>query len=217
MGWLDPAAPGWPARLGVIRTGAGVVGLRPLRNSDGGNWRRMRLQDEALIRPRDPTSSLDWGQRHSRSAWLQHRTMLRQAGRRGTALPFAITVDSMFVGQLTIGAIQRFPLHGGWIGYWVGSEFTGHGVATVASALAVGHAFGPAQLHRLEATVSPDNVASQRVLGHLGFRQEGLLRRYLDIDGAWRDHQLWALTADEAPGGAAQLLDRWTHTGPAQT
>jgi ribosomal-protein-alanine N-acetyltransferase len=66
----------------------------------------------------------------------------------------------------------------------------------------------PGSLHRVDATVAPENAASRRVLEHLGFRQEGLLRRYLDVDGAWRDHQLWALTVEEIPGGAQELLTR---------
>jgi ribosomal-protein-alanine N-acetyltransferase len=56
-------------------------------------------------------------------------------------------------------------------------------------------------LHRVEATVDPDNAASRAVMGHVGMREEGLLRRYLDINGAWRDHLLYAITAEEMPGG----------------
>ena len=52
----------------------------------------------------------------------------------------------------------------------------------------VDHCFGRVGLHRLEATVRPENLASLRVLAKLGFREEGLFRRYLDVDGAWRDH-----------------------------
>jgi ribosomal-protein-alanine N-acetyltransferase len=213
MSWFAAPAPGWPARLGLVRTTAGVVGLRPLRAADGPSWRRMRVQDEALIRPWDPTSAVSWEQRHTRTAWLDHRAMLRHAARRGTALPFAVTVGGSFAGQVTIGGIQRFPLQSGWIGYWISSEFAGRGVATVAAALVVCHAFGPGQLHRVEATVAPQNLASQKVLGHLGFRQEGLLTRYLDIDGGWRDHQLWALTVEEVSDGPAALLARWSANG----
>ena len=210
-----PDTPGWPARLGPVPSAAGPVELRPLRAADGADWRRLRIADEALIRPWDPSSPLDWTARHSRSAWLDHRGMLRQAARLGTALPFAVTVDGQFAGQVTVGGIQRFPLHSGWIGYWVGSRYAGRGVATVAVAQVVGHALAAGRLHRIEATVSPANLPSQRVLAHLAFRQEGLLQRYLDIDGGWRDHQLWAITAEEVTGGAAGLLRAWSARGAA--
>jgi ribosomal-protein-alanine N-acetyltransferase len=213
VSWFAPRTPGWPSRLGPVPSARGPIELRPLRVSDGAEWRRLRIRDEALIRPWDPSSRLTWAARHTRAAWMDHRAMLRQAARMGTALPFAVTVDGQFAGQVTVGGIQRFPVHSGWIGYWIGSEFAGRGVGTVAVAQVVGHVLAEGRLHRVEATVAPANVPSQRVLAHIGFRQEGLLKRYLDIDGAWRDHQLWALTAEEAPDGAPGLLRSWSTGG----
>jgi ribosomal-protein-alanine N-acetyltransferase len=89
----------------------------------------------------------------------------------------------------------------------------GGGVATGAVALAVDHAFGPVGLHRVEATVRPENVASLRVLSKLGFREEGLLHRYLEVDGAWRDHRLLALTKDEVGAGLVTRLIRLGQAG----
>ena len=74
-------------------------------------------------------------------------------------------------------------------------------MTTAAVALVVDHCFGPVGLHRLEATVRPENAASLRVLAKLGFREEGLFRRYLDVDGGWRDHFCFALTVEELPPG----------------
>ena len=94
------------------------------------------------------------------------------------------------------------------------SRFHGQGVATAAVALTVAHGFGPVGLHRIEATIAPENLASRAVVSHLGFRQEGHLVRYLDIAGAWRDHLLYALTVEEVPHGLPQLLQRWQDGGP---
>jgi ribosomal-protein-alanine N-acetyltransferase len=63
-------------------------------------------------------------------------------------------------------------------------------------------------LHRVEATVRPENAASRAVLAKVGFREEGLLKRYLEVDGAWRDHLLVAITIDELQGSAASGLVR---------
>lgn len=129
-------------------------------------------------------------------------------GRRGSCLPFAIILDGRFAGQLTVGNIVRASLRSAWIGYWVASEHASGGVATAAAALAVDHAFGPAGLHRLEATVRPENVASIRVLTKLGFRKEGLFQRYLEVDGAWRDHLCFAITEEELGSGlVARLIE----------
>lgn len=68
------------------------------------------------------------------------------------------------------------------------------------------HCFTAVQLHRIEATVRPENTPSRAVLAHVGFREEGLLKRYLEVDGAWRDHLLVAITAEELPQSAAHRL-----------
>jgi ribosomal-protein-alanine N-acetyltransferase len=79
-------------------------------------------------------------------------------------------------------------------------------------ALGLDHCFGPAGLHRVEATVRPENLASQAVLRNVGFREEGLLRRYLDVDGAWRDHLLVGLTVEDVLG---TVVDRLVRDGRA--
>jgi ribosomal-protein-alanine N-acetyltransferase len=201
--------PGWPAVLGpipAVSTESGDVGLRPLRRSDGRAWREIRIRDQALIARWDATSRQAWATRHTPAMWRAQRSALRAAARRGEALPFAITVDGSFAGQVTVGGIQRGALRSGWVGYWVDSRVHRGRVATRAVALAVAHAFGTVGLHRVEATIAPANTASQAVVSHLGFRQEGLLRRYLDIDGQWRDHLLYALTVEDLPGDRPPLV-----------
>jgi len=123
-------------------------------------------------------------------------------------LPMAIELDGNFCGQITVGNIIRGALCSAWIGYWVAKEVGGQGVATAALGLGLDHCFGPMMLHRVEATVRPENVASQAVLRHAGFREEGLLRRYLDVDGQWRDHLLVAMTVEEVPGSVSDRLVR---------
>jgi ribosomal-protein-alanine N-acetyltransferase len=123
-------------------------------------------------------------------------------------LPYVIEVDGRYRGQLTVGNVSHGALRSAWIGYWVSSEVTGAGVATGALALGLDHCYGPVGLHRVEATVRPENAASRRVLAKVGFREEGLLKRYLNVDGAWRDHLLVALTVEELDGSVAAGLVR---------
>ena len=63
-------------------------------------------------------------------------------------------------------------------------------------------------MHRVEVNIRPENVASLRVVEHLRFRDEGVRERYLHINGGWRDHRTFALTADEL--GGRHVADRWT-------
>ncbi|MEO6087898.1 MAG: GNAT family protein [Umezawaea sp.] len=206
--------PGWPARLGPLRVQAGVVALRPPRLFDGGTWSRIRLRDRAYLENWEPTATDGWHDRNSVLSWPAQWSSLRALARRGQALPFVITVDGELAGQITVGNIVRGSLRSAWVGYWVAADRAKGGVATAALALVVDHCFAEAGLHRLEATVRPENAASLRVLGKAGFREEGLFQRYLDVAHAWRDHYCYAMTSEEAsPDG---LVRRLVARGSAQ-
>lgn len=187
---------------------AGVVRLRPIRLRDGPQWSRVRLADRAHLEPWEPATGVDWEARHAITSWPSVCSGLRSEARKGRMLPYVIELDGQFAGQLTIGNVTHGALRSAWIGYWVASSVIGGGVATAALALGVDHCFGPVSLHRVEATVRPENVASRAVLAKVGFREEGLLRRYLEVDGAWRDHLLVAVTIEERSGSAAAELVR---------
>jgi ribosomal-protein-alanine N-acetyltransferase len=190
---------------------AGVVQLRPVRMRDAAHWSRIRLADRAHLEPWEPTVDAEWTRRQTASSWPSVCSGLRAEARKGRMLPFAIELDEQFCGQLTIGNVTHGALRSAWIGYWVSSQVVGGGVATGALALGLDHCFGQVGLHRVEATVRPENTASRRVLGKVGFREEGLLQRYLDVDGAWRDHLLVAITAEEIQGSVAATLVREGH------
>jgi ribosomal-protein-alanine N-acetyltransferase len=185
-----------------------VIRLRPARLRDGKTWSRLRLAERSNLEPWEPSAELDWDERHAFSLWPAVYAGLRGEARRGRMLPYVIEVDGQFRGQLTIGNVSHGALRSAWIGYWVSREVTGAGVATGALALGLDHCFGPVGLHRVEATVRPENHASRRVLSKAGMREEGLLRRYLYVDGAWRDHLLMAVTVEEIDGSVTAGLVR---------
>jgi ribosomal-protein-alanine N-acetyltransferase len=198
---VDPVRPGWPARLSW-----GPVELHPLRRRDAAEWSRLRLVNEDWLRPWEPTSSLSWADRHTPAAYRTMRRALAQRARLGTSLPFAIRVDGRLAGQVTLDNVVRGALRSGSLGYWVDRAVAGRGMASLAVALLCDHAFGDVGLHRVQADIRPENGPSRRLVERLGFSEEGLLRRYLDIDDAWRDHVAYALLADDLPGG---VLARW--------
>lgn len=207
--WRSTAQhPGWPMEAGPLRVSAGVIRLRPVRMRDGAHWSRIRLSDRAHLEPWEPSGPTDWTVRHSLSAWPTVCSSLRSEARNGRMLPFIIELDGQFAGQLTIGNVTHGALRSAWIGYWVSRRVAGAGVATGALALGLDHCFESVRLHRVEATVRPENAASRAVLAKVGFREEGLLQRYLEVDGAWRDHLLLGMTIEEVSGSVtAQLVD----------
>ncbi|MDT5012305.1 MAG: [ribosomal protein S5]-alanine N-acetyltransferase [Mycobacterium sp.] len=190
-----------------------MVRLRPVRMLDAPEWSRIRLEDRKFLEPWEPTTDADWPRRQSMSSWPSVCSSLRAEARKGRMLPFVIELEGEFKGQLTIGNVTHGALRSAWIGYWVSSTVTGLGVATGALALGLDHCFSAVGLHRVEATVRPENVASRRVLAKVGFREEGLLQRYLDVDGGWRDHLLVAITVEELQGSVASRL---VHAGQAR-
>jgi ribosomal-protein-alanine N-acetyltransferase len=196
---------GWPVTLV-----AGPVGLRPLHRRDRGAWFDVRRRNAEWLRPWEATPPDPRQPMPSFTAMVSG--LLRDA-RAGRALPFVVTYDGRLVGQVTVGGIVLGSQCGGNIGYWVDRAYAGQGIIPTAVALAADHAFSVLRLHRLEIAMRPENGPSRRVAEKLGFRYEGMRERFLHIDGDWRDHLIYALCAEEAPGG---VLARW-HRGPTAT
>ena len=107
---------------------------------------------------------------------------------------------------LTAAAMIRAGIYPDLLGEVWARAFAGRGGTPTALALAMDQCFFGVGLHRVEATIRPENMASRRVVEKLGFREEGVRRRCLHIDGAWHDHICYALTVEDAPNG---LMPRW--------
>ena len=191
--------PGWPASLRE-----GPVGLRPITRRDERAWGEVRRLNARWLAPWEATAPQPVSPSEvSFKAMVRH--LLREA-RDGRMLPFVVTYEGRLAGQLTIGGVTWGSLCSAHIGYWVDSRIAGRGVMPTAVALATDHAFGKVGLHRVEVNIRPENSASLRVVEKLGFRDEGMRKGLLHIDGAWRDHRSFALTAEEVPEG---VLARW--------
>ena len=104
------------------------------------------------------------------------------------------------VGYVNINNIVRGALRSGYLGYAAFASHAGRGLMTAGLGAVITDAFTTLALHRLEANIWPDNAASLALVRRLGFRREGLSPRYLLVDGDWRDHERWAMLADEWAG-----------------
>ena len=105
--------------------------------------------------------------------------------------------DGELVGRLALTSIERGPFQNGRFGYWMGERFAGNGYMTEAIRLGVSRCFSTLGLHRVEASVMPENAPSRRVLEKAGFSFEGVSPKYLSIAGAWADHERWGITRDD--------------------
>jgi len=180
----------------------GATTLRPIRVRDARPLERELLASRAWLRPWEatsPSAPMNWDTKGS------IRSLLTGA-RAGTGLPFIIETDGRLAGQLNVSGMTYGSLASATIGYWVGAGFAGRGLTPTAVALATDHVFFTTGLHRMEICIRPENAPSLRVVEKLGFRYEGLRRRYIHINGDWRDHFCFGLTVEEVPQG---VLQRW--------
>jgi ribosomal-protein-alanine N-acetyltransferase len=185
---------GWPATLGH-----GPVTLRPLAYRDAPAWRAVRRRNAAWLQPWDATVPPGGNERPASFRTLVAR--LNRHARQGQGMPFALEVEGRFSGQVTVNNIVRGSAQFGSIGYWLDRDVAGRGIMPTAVALVIDHCFGSAGLHRIEVCIRPENSNSLRVMEKLGIREIGYAPRLLHIDGAWRDHRIFALTVEECPEG----------------
>lgn len=182
----------------------GMFGMREIRRRDARAWREVRSRNAAWLAPWEATIPPDSSERVPTFAQMVAR--MRAEARAGRALPFVTTLDGALVGQLTVGGITWGSLRAAHIGYWVDRDQAGRGLTPLAVALACDHCFGVLSLHRIEIVIRPENAASLRIPAKLGFRHEGRRPAFLHIDGAWRDHEVFALHAEEVQSSLVTRL-----------
>ena len=128
----------------------------------------------------------------------QFNDLVSRTGRDDFVCLAAVLVDGGdLVGIFTISQIVRGYFQSAYLGYYANARHAGKGLMGEAMALVLDHAFGPLALHRLEANIQPGNAPSIALARGAGFRLEGYSPRYLLIGGRWRDHERYAITADE--------------------
>ena len=108
--------------------------------------------------------------------------------------------DAVILGSINVSEIVRGLFQSAYLGYQIGAPFAWQGYMTEGLGLALHYAFVRLKLHRLEANIQPENRPSLALVSRLGFTCEGLSRRYLKIGGRWRDHERWALLAEDWRG-----------------
>jgi ribosomal-protein-alanine N-acetyltransferase len=104
--------------------------------------------------------------------------------------------DHVIVGSINLSQIFRGVFQNAYLGYQVGAPYAGRGYMSEALPLVLEYAFQKLKLHRLEANIQPHNAASIALVTRAGFTKEGYSRKYLKIGGRWRDHERWAMLAE---------------------
>ena len=178
--------------------------LRLPRYQDYAAWYALRSESRAFLQPWEPS----W--RHdelTESAFRARVIRNSQEFSSGLAVPLFMfqREDKALLGGITIGYIRRGAAQSCMVGYWMGERHAAKGHMFAAVQLVVPYIFSGLQLHRIEAACIPENWKSIRLLEKAGFEREGVLRKYLKINGEWCDHILYSLIEGDTAERGKQL------------
>jgi len=197
--------PGSVARL----YGRRVV-LRPLSAADFPAWSEVRVRNEDWLlvwepkrQPGHPDPARD------RDAFTVRCHARERERQLGTGYGFGIFVDEHLVGEINLNAIQRGPFQNAYVGYWVDQARAGRSYVPESVVVLTRFAFDELRLHRLQIAIIPRNARSRRVMEKLAYREEGLAKRYLEINGVWEDHCRYAITVEEWQQRREELSAAW--------
>jgi [ribosomal protein S5]-alanine N-acetyltransferase len=162
--------------------------LRPLESGDVEEFIALNRASKRLHRGRvsPPTGPIDF-----------HK-LLERCGRPDMrCLVICRIDDEAIVGMINLSQIFRGGFQSAYLGYYIGAEFARQGYTTEAVELILEYAFQRLRLHRLEANIQPGNRGSIAIVKRAGFVREGFSERYLKVCGRWRDHERWAIIAEQ--------------------
>lgn len=178
----------------ILRTEA--LTLRVPSMSDFEQWAAVRGASRHHLVPFEPQWSSD---ELTRPAFRERvrRYYRDMKDDYGYAFFMVRNEDEAIVGGITLTNVRRGVTQAAAVGYWVGAPFVRRGYARAALRAVVQYGFETLRLHRIEAASMPANMASLGVLEAVGFRREGIARKYLKINGLWEDHVLLARIAED--------------------
>lgn len=176
------------------------VYLRYPRIADYKRWALLRGESRAFLTPWEPAWAND---ELTKGAFRRRIKRYQKEIRQDSAYAFFLfrNEDDTLMGGCTLSNVRRGVTQCCALGYWIGERFARQGYMFDAVRALVPFIFSTLGLHRIEAACLPSNEPSKSLLVKMGFRQEGFARRYLQINGEWSDHVLFALLEDEAQIG----------------
>ncbi|MBG0803295.1 MAG: GNAT family protein [Methylocystis silviterrae] len=166
--------------------------LRASEMRDYIEWAELREKSRSFLTPWEPLWPID---DLTRASFRYRVRRHAEEMARDEAYSFFVfrEEDDALMGGLSFGHVRRGVSQAATLGYWMGEPYAGKGHMTRAVRAACAYAFEKRGFHRIEAACLPTNEPSKRLLERVGFKQEGYARSYLNINGQWRDHLLYAL------------------------
>ena len=187
----------WSSPQSLISLCGARVSLRLPQLSDYDQWYQLRMASRDFLRPFEPR----WTEADlARRVFVQRVRRARIEAEEGTDYSLFIFLPEgrreTLVGGLTLSNVRRRAAQFVNLGYWMGQQYAGRGLMSEAVSVCLPFTFETLDLHRIHAAFLPGNMASRRVLEKNGFVEEGFAENYLQINGRWEDHVLFALTRE---------------------
>ena len=172
------------------------VFLRPPKRRDALNWQKLRMSSKSFLVPWEPSWDASSCSRRAYLRYFKNSNYLANMDRAYSFLIFK-TDDKALLGGINIGNVRRGVSQSASLGYWIGEKYSRNGYMKEALQLLIPSLFIDLRLNRIEAATLEENVASKNLLKKIGFKKEGVLRKYLKINGSWRDHILYGLLEND--------------------
>ena len=172
------------------------VFLRPPKRRDALKWQKLRMSSKSFLVPWEPSWDASSCSRRAYLRYFKNSNYLANMDRAYSFLIFK-TDDKTLLGGINIGNVRRGVSQSASLGYWIGEKHSRNGYMKEALKLLIPSLFVDLRLNRIEAATLEENIASKNLLKKIGFKKEGVLRKYLKINGTWRDHVLFGLLEND--------------------
>ena len=172
------------------------VFLRPPKRRDALKWQKLRMSSKSFLVPWEPSWDASSCTRRAYLRYFKNSNYLANMDRAYSFLIFK-TDDKALLGGINIGNVRRGVSQSASLGYWIGEKHSRNGYMKEALKLLIPSLFVDLRLNRIEAATLEENIASKNLLKKIGFKKEGVLRKYLKINGTWRDHILYGLLEND--------------------
>jgi ribosomal-protein-alanine N-acetyltransferase len=172
------------------------VFLRPPKRRDALKWQKLRMSSKSFLVPWEPSWDASSCTRRAYLRYFKNSNYLANMDRAYSFLIFK-TDDKALLGGINIGNVRRGVSQSASLGYWIGEKYARNGYMKEALKLLIPSLFVDLRLNRIEAATLEENIASKNLLKKIGFKKEGVLRKYLKINGTWRDHILYGLLEND--------------------
>ena len=172
------------------------VFLRPPKRRDALKWQKLRMSSKSFLVPWEPSWDASSCTRRAYLRYFKNSNYLANMDRAYSFLIFK-TDDKTLLGGINVGNVRRGVAQSASLGYWIGEKHSRNGYMKEALKLLIPSLFVDLRLNRIEAATLEENIASKNLLKKIGFKKEGVLRKYLKINGTWRDHILYGLLEND--------------------